>query len=305
MKGLDSSRCLFENHVMPKIRGELPEVIPFLAAGLVGEGSECFGFDDEISGDHDGGIRLCLWLDRSHYSQYEGALRQILRELPGEISGNPVQPFQDFRSGVFEIGAFYKHLILFEGCPSSNRQWLETEEVRLAAAVNGEVFFDPYGAFTKIRNELLEHYPRDVFLYKLAHAIAVAAQTGQYNYLRAVRRKDCVTASMIRSTFIDYYVRAVFLLNRKYRPFYKWTYQALFSLPVLGKETYEMAEAVLSAPWDRAAEGIEAMSLKLIGEMRAQNLTEKTGDFLMDHLPELLSKIKDKSLLEKGISLII
>ena len=296
MKGLERSRILFEDHVMPKIKEELPEVIPLLAAGLVGEGSECFGFDDEISLDHDAQTRLCIWLEEEPYLKYGVALHQIL--------GSVTQP-QDWRSGVFEIGHFYKHLISFEECPASNQQWLETEETSLAAAVNGEVFADFSGAFTKIRKDLLSHYPQDVFLVKLARAAAIAAQTGQYNYPRAVKRRDLITANMIRAAFIDYFVRAVFLLNRTYRPYYKWTYQTLFSLPILGKEMYYKIQVLLSDPWDRAEADIEYMCRKLIEEMQRQQLTEQSSDFLMDHLPDLLMKISDQSLLEKGISLVI
>lgn len=296
MKGLERSRLFFEDRVMPKIKEELPEVIPLLAAGLVGEGSECFGYDDEISLDHDAETRICFWLDRESYSQYAKDLQQILEGL---------HAVQGWRSGVFEIGSFYRYLIRFEECPASNRQWLETEETSLAAAVNGEVFCDPYGAFTKIRSELLKHYPQDVFLIKLAQEIAIAAQTGQYNYTRAVKRRDLITANMIRALFIDHFVRAVFLLNRTYRPFYKWTYQALFSLPILGKEMHYKTQVLLSDAWDRAEDDIEYMSRKLIEAMREQNLTENASDFLMDHLPDLLSKVEDQSLLEKGISLII
>ena len=296
MKGLERSRQLFEDRVMPKIREELPEVIPLLAAGLVGEGSECFGYDDAVSLDHDAETRICLWLDKKHYPEYADALQKILE---------PLDAIQGWRSGVFEIGSFYHYLIGLEECPASSRQWLETEETRLAAAVNGEVFLDQYGAFTKIRNDLLQHYPQDVFLVKLAQEIAIAAQTGQYNYPRAVKRRDLITANMIRATFIDHFVRAVFLLNRTYRPFYKWTYQALFSLPTLGKEMYYKIQVLLSDAWDRAEDDIEYMSRKLIEAMHEQNLTENTSDFLMDHLPDLLSKVEDKTLLEKGISLII
>ena len=229
MKGLDRSRALFEDHVMPKIREELPEVIPLLAAGLVGEGSECFGYDDEISLDHDSETRICLWLDEEHFFQYEGLLRRILENLSMELSGR-TSLLQGWRSGVFEIGRFYEQLIRVPDRPASNKAWLEIDETSLAAAVNGEVFLDTYGAFTKIRNKLLEYYPQDVFLFKLARESAVCAQTGQYNYIRAVKRKDFVTASMIREAFIDHFTRAVFLLNRTYRPYYKWAYQALSAL---------------------------------------------------------------------------
>ena len=305
MKGLARARDLFDHHVMPRLREEVPEVLPYLAAGLVGEGSECFGFDDAVSLDHDSETRICLWLDKEHYADYEVTLRRILERISGEIAEKPGPLLREGRSGVFEIGTFYRNLIGLEACPASNREWLETEETKLAAAVNGEVFYDPCGAFTKIRKELLSHYPQDVFLFKLAQEIGIAAQTGQYNYPRAVKRNDFVTAHMIRALFTDHFTRAVFLINRTYRPFYKWTYRAFSSLPVLGEELSEKVEAVLRAPWDGAQDVIEEMSARLIDTMREQNLTEKTSDFLMDHLPDVLSQIKDRSLLKQGISLIV
>lgn len=305
MKGLERSKELFEDLVMPKIRAELPEVIPFLAAGLVGEGSECFGFDDEISLDHDAGTRICLWLEEEPFFRFEGALRKILEDLSIETAGREAPLLQGWRSGVFEIGRFYEQLIRFPDCPSTNREWLMTEEASLAAAVNGQVFLDESGAFTKIREKLLQHYPTDVFLMKLAQEAAIAAQTGQYNYIRAVRRQDKITAEMIRAAFIDHFVRAIFLLNRTYRPYYKWSYQALGALPLLGREMQEKISTLLDRPWDGAEDDIEEMSGKLILAMKEKDLTEKDSDFLMDHLPDLLMKIEDRSLLEKGISLII
>lgn len=55
MKGLELAKRLYEERARKLFENELPDLIPQMAVGLVGEGSECFGFDDEISRDHDWG----------------------------------------------------------------------------------------------------------------------------------------------------------------------------------------------------------------------------------------------------------
>ena len=53
MKGLEIARAYYEQYGEPMLREKFPGLMPFVAAGLAGSGSECWGFDDEISRDHD------------------------------------------------------------------------------------------------------------------------------------------------------------------------------------------------------------------------------------------------------------
>ena len=64
MKGLETAKQYYEIYGRQMIRGQFPERADQTAAGLVGYGSECLGFDDEISTDHDYGPSFCIWLPR-------------------------------------------------------------------------------------------------------------------------------------------------------------------------------------------------------------------------------------------------
>jgi hypothetical protein len=61
MGALDLSRRYYFDVAKPLLEQEFPHLYPRLAIGLVGNGSECLGFDDELSADHDWGVDFFLW----------------------------------------------------------------------------------------------------------------------------------------------------------------------------------------------------------------------------------------------------
>ena len=53
MKGLDLSRKYYETYGREMLERDFADILPYIAAGLVGQGSECMGYDDDLSQDHD------------------------------------------------------------------------------------------------------------------------------------------------------------------------------------------------------------------------------------------------------------
>lgn len=176
-------------------------------------------------------------------------------------------------------------------------EWRRIPENNLAAATNGKIFIDDLGQFTHIRNLLLQFYPNDIRLKKIAARCMTMAKTGQYNYLRCMQRGEEVAAQHAKMQFIEATISLVFLLNKKYVPFYKWMHRALKDLDILGIDIYDLINELCSIrhaeEFGRNIEIIERICQLVITELHNQNLSNSTSDFLLDHGPQVFSKIQD------------
>ncbi len=318
MKGLELSEKYYLAYGKKMLEEKFPEVAGRAAVGLAGQGSECLGFDDEISMDHDYGPSFCVWLTKEDYEKYGRKVAQEYERLPADfegVSGRSVSAHGRGRVGVHSIPDFYYGLIGCEGVPGSNMEWLRIPESMLCSAVNGKVFADPLGEFSRIRNELLAFYPEDVRVKKIAARAAVMAQSGQYNYARAMKRGEHVAAQLSLAEFIKNTISMVYLLNKKYTPFYKWMHRGMKGLPILSEigeilnilaQTENQTEAWKDAKAkdylytlntkDQKVIIVEAICDLVLQELTSQGLTEGEDNFLENHVISIMEKIKDTNI---------
>lgn len=303
MKGLDLAEAYYGSVGLAMIRERFRDFEDRLAVGLAGPGSECFGFDDEVSRDHDWGPAFCLWLAEDDYRLIGDSLQNAYLDLPPIFEGfgpRQASPGEEWRVGVCRIPDFFRRFTGLDRPPMTLQEWLRIPEQNLAACTNGKVFSDPLGEFTRWRQALLAYYPEDVRLKKIASLCITIAQTGQYNFMRSLKRGETFSASYSAVKFCTDAIGLVFLLNRRYAPFYKWLHRAVRGLPLMGRDVHASVGALLEAgaPYQKA-DIMEAVSVILADELRRQGLSDSRSDFLLDHAPQVQKRISDPQLRQR------
>ncbi len=296
-RGMELARGYYETWGRPMIHEIFPEYESRIAVGLVGEGSECFGFDDAYSADHDFGPAFCMWLNGEDMAAIGQKLQAEYDRLPQEFAGMPVRKeglLAGKRSGVWEIGSFYQRFLGTGDAPEDWQRWLYLPEHYFAAAVNGQVFRDDAGVFSGIRQRLLKGYPEDVRIKKMVARAALMAQAGQYNYSRCLKRGEMVAAQLALAEFTKAGMSMVYLLNNTYAPFYKWMHRGMGRLERLSDTAGLFGELAASRVGDeRMPELVEEICRRVVREWQNQGLTEGTDDFLQCHLGTLTGKIRN------------
>lgn len=306
MKGLALSRAFFEEHGKPMLQSEFPGYMERVAAGLVGHGSECFGFDDEISRDHDFDASFSLWLTQEDYEKIGFKLSRALSKLPREYNGISLRAESlspNKFKGVFSIPEFFSFYLPGGEVPKTASDFLRIPDFYLAEATNGEVFCDELGEFTKIRNAL-KNCPEDARLKKLASAVFNMAQTGQYNYLRALSHGENAASALSLSQFVSSTAHAVYLLNFSYMPYYKWAIRGMRELLILSSLADDLTE-LLKEPYnkDKNLPLIEKICSAVLSELKNQGVSNLSDDFLETHAYSIQNKISDPILRNSSIIL--
>lgn len=301
MKGIELSERFYTEYGAPMIHEQFAHIEHLIAVGLVGSGSECMGFDDDVSRDHDFEPGFCIFIPNEEEVDLptQFALERAYSRLPSEFMGhkrNPVSPVGGKRHGVIRMNEFFEAKTGKANGKLSLSDWFFVPEQSLIEATDGKVFRDDTGSFSAIRKDLA-YMPEDVRLKKLAGELIIMGQAGQYNYSRCIMRGEKAAAQLAAAEFVKSAMHAVFLINKRYIPYYKWSFRALSSLPRLS-ELYSSFEYLISSgneaeEYTKKSKIIEEICEKIFSALSNDGQSTYSGNEAEGHAYSVNDKIED------------
>lgn len=228
--GMNICREFYYEYGKPMIEEKFAAYKNRITVGLFGEGSECLGFDDEYSRDHDWGPGFMLLVSRRVYGEIGVALERAYSELPAEYMGysRNITDEATGRIGVIIIEDYLTRymgeiLISDSGRIRPDKLRLgDIPEYILCNITNGEIWQEGEGIIEGVRNELRGYYDDNTWKKKLAIELIKMGQSGQYNLNRCLNREDKVTAMIYLGEYITSTLKVLYLINRQYAPYEKW-----------------------------------------------------------------------------------
>ena len=309
MKGLELSRRYYFCYGEKMLKEQFPQCLDEVACGLFGSGSECYGFDDEISTDHDfePGFLLLVSsdVDENTFFQLERAYSKLPREFEGYKRGM-LSAVGGHRHGVFRTSEFFLEKTGSPDGELSLSQWLTIDENCLAEAINGEIFYDGKKEVSRIR-EKFSRMPSDVMKKRLAGNLLIMAQSGQYNYPRCLQHGQKAAAQLALNEFVKATMKVIFLLNRSYMPYYKWSFKALRNLPVLSISA-DILEYLLTGDFQEVGTRqamVETLGQLVTEELIRQGLTRRKDSDLEKQAYAVNDTIEDGELRNLNILAVI
>ncbi len=277
MKGIELAERYYEAFGKEMLHQKFPEIEGELAIGILGSGSECLGFDDDISTDHDFEPAFCIFVPEQIDDKTFFELEREYARLPKEFLGyrkNERAAVGGNRHGVIRISDFLLAKTGSKTADLSLMDWFFVPEQALLEATSGKIFCDSNNVLTD-KLKKLSYMPEDVRLKKLAGNLLMMAQAGQYNYKRTLKRGDTAAAQLSVIEFVKATLNVVFLLNKRYIPYYKWVFRALRelkTLPSLEKTLEYLISSENATNSDKKQALIEEVCGAISNELRNQDL---------------------------------
>jgi len=238
VKGVDLSRRYFQKVGLPALRQHFPGWVDRVACGLIGPGSDVFGYDDEISRDHNWGPRFWVVLSPEDYGAIGRQMTErLLAELPADFEGYGIREFPSGKGErhvrVWDVRDMCESMLGYADVPEDDVSWLGIAEHRLFELHAGEVWHDPQRLLIGLR-ERTSYFPEMVWRKRMAffwEGVFFAD-----NFVRCAVRGERVAEQMYLGWALHCIMRLAFMLNRRYAPYRKWLHRAFRELPRLASE---------------------------------------------------------------------
>ena len=289
-KGMDICRAFYETYGRPLIEGKYANYANRITIGLCGEGSDCSGFDDVISRDHDWGPGFSIWVDKDTYDEIGSELVEDYEALPREFRGYVRKEtiHAKGRVGVCISEEFFERILGYDW----DDGWEKIPEDMLFAAVSGEIFHSGDTEFERIRNMIINEYPLYMKLANTAQNCAIFSQGAQYNYPRLLRRGDLVAARISLVSGITAGMKLIYELENKYPPCEKWLYKGLSDLKDTNEERmliWKILGSSLGQEENEMLLAVERLATLIAQRMYAIGLISDEDPYLEYHTDEITS----------------
>lgn len=290
VKGLDLCRAYYEAYGKPLIEGKYAKYSNRISVGLCGEGSDCSGFDDAISRDHDWGPGFSIWVDKDTFEEIGSALIEDYEALPNEFRGYTRKEtvHAKGRVGVCISEEFFERVLGYNWAEG----WEKIPEDMLFAAVSGEIFHSADTEFERIRDMIMNEYPLYMKLANTAQNCALFSQGAQYNYPRLLRRGDLVAARISLVNGITAGMKLLYELEDQYPPCDKWLYKGLTTLNNTDEERMLIWKILGSDLGQEESEmllAVERLATLIAARMYSVGLISDEDPYLEYHSEEIVS----------------
>lgn len=220
--GISVARAYWSEVVRPVLDAHRPGTPR--AAARIGSGSEVLGLDDQMSRDHDWGLRLQIFVPKGEQADVRAVLRD---HLPDEFGGLPTRfafTGQDERAlavDVLSLGELISTKIGFDPrIEHTPLDWLSLTGQAALEMTAGAVFEDSDDELTSLRRALA-WYPDDVWRYVVACDWKRIDQELPIMG-RAADRGDELGSRIIAARLVDITMHLAFVLCRQWAPYSKW-----------------------------------------------------------------------------------
>lgn len=281
MPGLDLNEHFYREVVQPILVAEFPALSH--SAARLGQGSDVLGYDDEMSTDHDWGIRQQIFLSPADHARHALTISEALRQkLPyyyrgysvhfGPPDEEGVSLLQEIHNGpvnhlieVVTTRDFFTREVGLDPFRAWDAiDWLSVSQQQLLSVTAGRVFADGLGELEPLR-EKFAYYPPDVWLYLLA---CQWRRIGQEDHFvgRTGYRGDDIGSRLLATRLAHDIMLLCFLMEKRYAPYPKWFGAAFQELACAPDLTPVLRQLLAAGSWQERETHLCA-ALEYVGQM--------------------------------------